>query len=458
MDLHSESLGSLSLPSNTLRRARLSSLIGSVIEWYDFFIYGTAAALVFGHLFFPNTSPFAATMASFGTFAVGFVARPVGGIVFGHFGDRLGRKAVLVATLGIMGLSTCLVGLLPTYATIGIWAPVLLTLLRLVQGIALGGEWGGAVLMVVEHAPAHRRGWHSAWPQMGVPVGLLLSTGVITLVAALSGSEFESWGWRIPFLLSIVLVGVGLFIRIAVEETPVFTDIARKKQVARFPVMEVFRSSKKRILLAMGARFAENGSFFIFSVFSLAYATQHLHVPRNVILGAVVLGALATTVTIPLFGLLTDRVGRRPVFMGGALFTLIFAFPFFELLKTTQPALVMLAVVLALAVGWAAMYAPQAAYFAELFEPQVRYSGMSIGAQLVAIVAGGPSPLIATAGLAWSGGEPWPISLWLVLVSVITLLALLAAPETAGCQLGASEESGSPRSRAGFTTRDKRFS
>jgi MHS family shikimate/dehydroshikimate transporter-like MFS transporter len=440
MDVHGESLGSIRLPSTTLRRARLSSLIGSVIEWYDFFIYGTAAALVFGHLFFPNTSPFAATMASFGTFAVGFVARPVGGIIFGHFGDRLGRKTVLVATLGIMGLSTCLVGLLPTYATIGIWAPVLLTLLRLVQGIALGGEWGGAVLMVVEHAPAHRRGWHSAWPQMGVPVGLLLSTGVITLVAALSGSEFESWGWRVPFVLSIVLVAVGLFIRIAVEETPVFAAIERKKQVARFPVVEVFRRKKKRILIAIGARFAENGSFFIFSVFSLSYATQYLHVPRGVILGAVVLGALATTVTIPLFGLLTDRFGRRPIFIGGSLFTLVFAFPFFLLLRTGEPMMVALALVLALAIGWAAMYAPQAAYFAELFEPQVRYSGMSIGAQLVAIVAGGPSPLIATAGLAWSGGEPWPISLWLMLVSTITFVTLLVAPETAGCHLGTDDD------------------
>jgi MFS family permease len=298
--------------------------------------------------------------------------------------------------------------------------------------------------MVVEHAPSNKRGWHSAWPQLGVPVGLLLSTGVIALISRLPTQDFESWGWRIPFLSSIVLVGLGLFIRLSVEETPIFADITKKKQIAKYPVLEVLRSNKKNVLLAIGARFAENGSFFIFSVFSISYSTQHLHISRAVILTAVVIGAVATMFTIPFFGWLTDRHGRRPVFMGGALFTLAFAFPFFWLLQTRQPELVAVSIALALAVGWAAMYAPQAAYFAEMFEPRVRYSGMSIGAQLVAIVAGGPSPLIATAALAASGGQTWPISLWLIGVSLITLISLAFAPETNGCYLGVKHRQESP--------------
>jgi MFS transporter, MHS family, shikimate and dehydroshikimate transport protein len=422
----------------TLRKARLSSFIGTVIEWYDFFIYGTAAALVFGKLFFPQSSSLAGTMAAFGTFAVGFVARPLGGIIFGHFGDRLGRRAVLVATLTIMGLSTFLIGLLPTYSQIGVWAPILLILLRIAQGVALGGEWGGAVLMVVEHSPSDQRGRNSAWPQLGVPAGLVLSTGVMALFTSMAPGDFESWGWRCPFLISIVLVVVGMLIRLAIEETPIFSDMAEKGELKKYPALEIFRHNKKTVLLAIGARFAENGSFFIFSVFSLSYATKYLHVSSGAILSAVVIAALATILTIPLFASLTDRVGRRPVFMGGALFTAAFAFPFFWLLQTANPILITVSVVLALSVGWSAMYAPQAAFFAEMFEPQVRYSGMSIGAQLVAIVAGGPSPLIATAAIAATGGQPWPISLWLISVSLVTLLALAFAPETVGRDLGLS--------------------
>jgi metabolite-proton symporter len=427
-----------------LRKARLSSFIGTVIEWYDFFIYGTAAALVFGKLFFPQSSSLAGTMAAFGTFAVGFVARPLGGIIFGHFGDRLGRRAVLVATLTIMGGSTFLIGLLPTYTQIGVWAPVLLILLRIAQGVALGGEWGGAVLMVVEHSPSDQRGRNSAWPQLGVPAGLVLSTGVMALFTSLAPEDFENWGWRCPFLISIVLVVVGMLIRLAIEETPVFSDMAEKGELKKFPGLEIFKHNKKTVLLAIGARFAENGSFFIFSVFSLSYATKYLHVSSGTILTAVVIAAFATILTIPLFASLTDRVGRRPVFMGGALFTALFAYPFFWLLQTADPILITISVVLALSVGWSAMYAPQAAYFAEMFEPQVRYSGMSIGAQLVAIVAGGPSPLIATAAIAATAGQPWPISLWLIGVSLVTLLSLAFAPETVGRDLGLSR-AGSPK-------------
>jgi metabolite-proton symporter len=419
-----------------LRKARLSSFIGTVIEWYEFFIYGAAAALVFGKLFFPQSSPLAGTMAAFGTFAVGFIARPLGGIIFGHFGDRLGRRAVLVATLMIMGTSTFLIGLLPTYSQIGLWAPVLLVLMRVAQGVALGGEWGGAVLMVVEHAPADRRGCHSSWTQLGVPAGLVLSTGVMAMVTSMPLSDFESWGWRIPFLLSVVLLVVGMLIRLTIEETPVFAEMSQEGEIKKYPALEILRKDKKSVLLAIGTRFAENGSFFIFSVFSLSYATKYLGVSNGVILTAVVVAALVTIITIPLFAGLTDRFGRRPIFAAGALFTALFAYPFFWLLQTGEPVLITLSVVLALAVGWSAMYAPQAAYFAELFEPQVRYSGMSIGAQLVAIFAGGPSPLIATAAIAATGGLSWPISLWLIGVSLITLISLALAPETVGRDLG----------------------
>jgi MFS transporter, MHS family, shikimate and dehydroshikimate transport protein len=419
-----------------LKRARLSSFIGTVIEWYDFFIYGTAAALVFGRLFFPQSSPLAGSMAALGTFAAGFVARPIGGVIFGHFGDKIGRKTVLVATLTIMGFSTFSIGLLPTYDQIGFAAPVLLVLLRVAQGVALGGEWGGAVLMVVEHAPSRARGRHSAWPQLGVPAGLVLATGVMGIFTALPSEQFENWGWRVPFLFSIFLVVVGMLIRLAIEETPVFANIVQRGEVSHLPVMEVFKYNKRGVLIAIGSRFAENGSFFIFSVFSLTYATTYLSISKSTILFAVVAGAFATLLTIPLFGALSDRVGRRPIFMSGAAFTGLFAFPFFWLLETGNPVFITFATVLALSVGWSAMYAPQAAFFAELFEPQVRCSGMSIGAQLVAIIAGGPSPLIATAAIALTAGQPWPIAIWLIAISLITLLTLSIAPETAGRDLG----------------------
>jgi MHS family shikimate/dehydroshikimate transporter-like MFS transporter len=418
-----------------LRRVRLASLIGTTIEWYDFFIYGTAAALIFNKVFFPQIDSLAGTLAALATFAVGFVARPVGGLIFGHLGDRIGRRPVLVATLTIMGLATFLVGCLPTYAAIGVWAPILLVALRILQGIGLGGEWGGAVLMTVEHAPNDRRGWYGCWPQLGVPAGLLLSTGVFALVSLLPAAAFEAWAWRLPFLASIVLVGVGLLIRLSIDETPLFQQLAKTRTIARTPVLDVFRYNWKTVLLVIGARFAENGSFFIYTVFVLSYATKVLGVSRSTVLLGVTLGAAATIVTLPLFASLTDRIGRRPVFLFGGAFTAAFAFPFFWLLQTKSPPLIALAIVVALCVGWAAMYAPQAPYFAELFSTRVRYSGMSAGAQLVAVVAGGPAPLIATALLAAAGGSPWPVALWLIGTAVITLVSVTLAPETRGRDL-----------------------
>lgn len=441
MAIQIASLGGVLNQTSMLKKARLSSFIGTVIEWYDFFIYGAAAALVFGKLFFPQSNALVGTMAAFGAFAVGFIARPLGGIVFGHFGDRIGRRNVLVVTLGIMGLSTFLIGLLPTYNQIGVWAPIMLVLLRIAQGLALGGEWGGAALLVVEHSPTNRRGWNSAWPQLGVPAGLVLSTGVMGLLSHLTADQFEVWGWRVPFLISILLVAVGTLIRMTIDETPVFSKMEQHGEIKRYPALEIIRTSKKMVLLTIGARFAENGSFFIFSVFSLSYATKNLEIPETTILGAVVVAAIATMVTIPIFAGLTDKIGRRPVFLAGALFTGLFAFPFFWLLQTGQPLLMTVAVILALSIGWSAMYAPQAAYFAEFFESSVRYSGMSIGAQLVAIVAGGPSPLIATAAIAYAQGDPWLIAMWLIFCSVISVISLLLAPETNGRDLGLEKHS-----------------
>lgn len=411
-------------------KAALSSFVGSVIEWYDFFLYGTAAALVFPQLFFPNSDPLVGTLQSFGTFTIGFVARPVGGMLFGHFGDRLGRKSMLVLTLLIMGMATAFIGILPTYETIGIWAPVLLVALRILQGFAVGGEWGGAALVAVEHAPKGKRGLYGSWTQMGVPGGLLLSTAVFAAFSALPQEQFLAWGWRVPFLLSFALVVVGLFIRLRVEETPAFQQVKEARSESRMPVVEVLRTYPKQVLLAMGARFAENGAFYIFSTFVLSYGTKYLEMPRSAILNGVLLATALECLAIPLFAALSDRIGRRPVYMAGAAFTALFAFPFFWLMGTKSLPLIWLAIVLALAVGHAAMYGPQAAFLAELFGTQVRYSGISIGYQLASVFAGGLAPLVATALLAWTGGTPWAVALYVSGMALVTLVAVFLAAET----------------------------
>lgn len=411
-------------------KAALSSFVGSVIEWYDFFLYGTAAALVFPQLFFPNSDPLVGTLQSFGTFTIGFIARPVGGMLFGHFGDRLGRKSMLVLTLLIMGMATAFIGILPTYETIGIWAPVLLVALRILQGFAVGGEWGGAALVAVEHAPKGKRGLYGSWTQMGVPGGLLLSTAVFAAFSALPQEQFLAWGWRVPFLLSFALVVVGLFIRLRVEETPAFQQVKEARRESRMPVVEVLRTHPKQVLLAMGARFAENGAFYIFSTFVLSYGTKYLEMPRSAILNGVLLATALECLAIPLFAALSDRIGRRPVYMAGAAFTALFAFPFFWLMGTKSLPLIWLAIVLALAVGHAAMYGPQAAFLAELFGTQVRYSGISIGYQLASVFAGGLAPLVATALLAWTGGAPWAVALYVSGMALVTLAAVFLAAET----------------------------
>ena len=413
--------------AGSIRTVALASLIGTTIEWYDFFLYGTAAALVFNRLYFPTFDPLAGTLAAFGTYSVGFVARPIGGVVIGHYGDRIGRKSMLILTLTVMGVATFGIGLLPTYAQIGPWAPVALVVLRLAQGFGVGGEWGGAVLMAVEHAPPGARGFYGSWPQIGVPAGLLLSTAVFAQFARLPEEQFLSWGWRVPFLLSILLVGVGLIIRVRLLETPAFARIKEARTEVRRPIVEVLRTHPKEVLLSMGLRLAENGAFYIYTVFVLVYGTQRAGIPRQTVLNGILIAAACALVAIPLCGALSDRVGRRPVYLFGACVTALFAYPLFWLIDTGSTPLVWLALVVALVFAHSPMYGPQAAFLSELFGTRVRYSGASLGSQLSSVLAGGLSPFIATALLPYGRGA---LASYIIAMALVTITAVLIASET----------------------------
>ncbi|ANN14655.1 MFS transporter [Amycolatopsis orientalis] len=408
-----------------------ASLIGTTIEWYDFFLYTSAAALVFGKLFFPSNDPLTGTLLAFLTYAVGFLARPVGGLVFGHFGDRVGRKKLLVLSLLLMGGSTCAMGVLPTYASVGVLAPILLTLLRLVQGFALGGEWGGAVLIVSEHGDDKRRGFWASWPQCGAPGGNLLATAVLTVLAATQSDEaFLSWGWRIPFLLSGVLVVIGLWIRLAVSESPVFLAAQKNNTTTHAPVVEVFRKSWGAVLITIGSRMAENVSYYVITAFILVYVTTGLGLPKSAGLNAVLIGSAVHFVTIPLWGKLSDRIGRRPVYLFGAIGMAVWSFAFFAMLDTKNSGVIILAATVGLVLH-GAMYGPQAAFFSEQFPTRVRYTGLSVGGQLSSIAAGAVAPLIAVA-LFKEFGSTIPVSLYVVAMCALTVIALLAARETKG--------------------------
>ncbi len=406
-----------------------ASVIGTIMEWYDFFIFAAAAALVFPALFFPEREPLTGTLLAFGTYGLGFFARPVGGIIFGNLGDKIGRKTVLVITLLLMGIATTLIGVLPTFERLGLWAAVLLIALRILQGLGAGAEFGGAVIMAAEYSPQGKRGLYASLPCTGVAIGLLLSSGVFSLFAALPEEQFLAWGWRVPFLLSIVVVAVGLYIRLRILETPVFSQVKETNTEVGIPVLEVVRSQPRNLLVAIGARFSENGNAYIIQTFTLTYVATQLGMSDNVALRGVLIASAIGIFTIPLFGALSDRVGRRPVYMFGSAFLALFAFPFFWLLNTETSVLIWLAIVLANSVGVYSMFSPQAAYFAELFDTRVRYSGLALAREVSAPLAGGIAPFVATYLLSRTGTY-WPIALYMIVLALISLVALAFGPET----------------------------
>ncbi|MET4119805.1 MFS family permease [Bradyrhizobium sp. JR1.5] len=420
-----------------LRRAVIASTIGTAIEWYDFFLYSTVTGLVFAKLFFPHSDPWVGTLEAFAIYAVGFAARPVGAAIFGHYGDRIGRKSTLIATLLLMGLATAAVAVVPTYASIGIWGAVILTVLRFIQGVGVGGEWGGSVLMSMEWARNDRsRGLIASWPQFGVPCGLFLANLAVLVFSQMAGDQFLAWGWRIPFALSIILVGVGLYIRLGILETPVFSKLVAERQVDRTPMLTVIREYPKEILLSAFARMSEQAPFYIFTAFVFSYGIGTLHVSRDFLLTAVLSASVLSFVSIPLCGHISDQIGRKNMYMLGAAVTGIFGFVYFAMLNTGSLTIIFLAIILSL-IPHDMQYGPQAALIAESFTGRLRYSGSSLGYQLASVIAGGPAPLIAT----WLYGtfhSATAIAVYIAICAVVTLVATAMMTDYTGKDINAA--------------------
>ena len=431
MPISTEAQGGMAArQSAVLRQVIWSSVLGSTVEWYDFFIYGTAAALVFNKLFFPNLNPALGTIAAFGSYATGFLARPLGGVIFGHFGDRIGRKTMLSLTIILMGSGTFLIGCLPTYGQIGFAAPVVLVGLRILQGIGIGGEWGGAVLMVIENAPNERRGFYGSLAQLGYPLAVIVSTVVFALASRLPEADFLTWGWRLPFLLSAILVGIGLFIRLRLAETPAFRQVQEGHTIAKIPLLEILTKHTRTFLVAVGLKVSEIAYVSVATVFSINYVTVQLGLPRSTVLNGILLAAAVELFTIPAFGWLSDLYGRKPLFIVGCLFSIAFAFPMFWLFQTHNPVVIAVTIALAVSFGQGIMFGPEAAWVAELFPVRLRYSGASLGFQLGAALSGGLTPILASALLLWTHAT-WSISVYLIAMAIVTLGATMAARETA---------------------------
>lgn len=407
-----------------LRRVLIASVVGSSVEWFDYFLYGTVAALVFNQLFFVTDDPAFGTLYAFATFALAFFIRPLGGIIFSHIGDRIGRKKTLVLTLSLMGLATFLMGVLPTYAQIGIWAPVFLIILRLIQGLGLGGEWGGALLLAVEYAPKEKRGFFGSVPQMGVTIGMLMGTIALSIMTLLPDDAFMTWGWRVPFLLSALLVVFGLWIRKGIEETPTFQKTQEKGEIPKLPIADTLKYHWREVLIATGAKVVETAPFYIFGTFIVSYGTQQLNFNQTSILMAVTVGTIVTTILMPIMGSLSDKIGRKKLYVGGTILMIFFAFPYFWLIHQGSLFLLFLATIIGLGIIWAPITAVLGTMFSEIFSANVRYTGISLGYQIGAAVAGGTAPLIATALLIRFNNSYIPVALYIILTALISLVAI----------------------------------